>query len=56
MNSRDERYQASSMILMAEDDPDDRFLMARAFKKLGLDNEILTFLRFLLPVPLAKLS
>ena len=40
MNSRDKRCQASPMILMAEDDPDDRFLMARAFRELGLDTEL----------------
>ncbi len=29
-----------STILMAEDDPDDRFLMARVFRELGLDGSL----------------
>ena len=40
MSSRDKTNNACSTVLMAEDDPDDRFLMSRAFRELGLDAKL----------------
>ena len=38
MNSQNKRYKETSLtILMAEDDPDDRFLITRAFHELDID-------------------
>ena len=44
MNSRSKEHDPSFTILMAEDDPDDRFLMARAFKELN-SNALLHFVK-----------
>ncbi len=40
MSSRDKTNDTCSTVLMAEDDPDDRFLMSRAFRELGLDKKL----------------
>ena len=37
MNAQEQRSAGSFTILMAEDDPDDRFLVARAFQELRVD-------------------
>jgi CheY-like chemotaxis protein len=44
MNSSNKELNPSFTILMAEDDPDDRFLIARAFKELG-SNALLHFVK-----------
>jgi CheY-like chemotaxis protein len=40
MNLQNKMYDPSLTILMAEDDADDRFLMSRAFRQLGMDKAL----------------
>lgn len=40
MGFQDKKGDTTPIILMAEDDPDDRFLMKRAFRELGLKTEL----------------